>query len=194
MTDEDLPIAYVPNKSRNIDEEALRARIPGWGSDSAREDRPQVPRLTDPTPAPGAHWEFPSRQPGGEGRERSVEHAFLTPVFGTAQPLSGPAAILKRIAYSRYSEGRLAHWMLLILGDRVDVMNHRVRDALAGHPDRLIKETGIQAEAGNQPIRSRVSSSRADTSHMWMDPLLTNWPWLAAAATAWLVVRRLRRR
>ena len=44
--------------------------------------------------ASGVHGDFPERQPGGAGRERSIEHAFVTPVFGTVQPLHGlPGAI-----------------------------------------------------------------------------------------------------
>ena len=44
----------------------------------------------------------------------------MTPVFGTAQPLHGLSGAIRRLAYARFSEGRLAHWLLLVAGDRVD--------------------------------------------------------------------------
>ena len=62
----------------------LRARIPGWGADLDPADRPSVPRLKLDPAATGAHWHFPERQPEKWPRERSIEHEFLTPVFGTS--------------------------------------------------------------------------------------------------------------
>ena len=108
-----------------FDAEALRARIPGWGADSDPADRPSVPRERFDPAASGAHWDVPEPQPGGEGRERSVEHLRLTPVFGTAAPLHAVSGAIRRFAYDRFSEGRAAHWLLLIAGDRVESMGAR---------------------------------------------------------------------
>jgi hypothetical protein len=193
MTDH---IAYVADKPRDLPTaDELRARIPGWGSDLDLADRPSVPKLSrEAGAATGAHWEKPSQQPGGAGRERSIEHAHLTPVFGTAQPLRGLAGVVRRYAYRRYSEGRLAHWMLLVLGDRLDVATHRVTDALRGRPDDLIGETGIGAERGKHAIASRLGSTRPDTHHTWMDPFVANWPGLVVGAVLLVVVRRVLRR
>jgi hypothetical protein len=103
----------------------LRERIPGWGADLDPADRPSFPqeRLA---PETGAHWHFPERQPEMSPRERSIEHAGLTPVFGTAQPLHGLSGALRRHAYRRYSEGRAAHWLLLMAADRVEVAQSRL--------------------------------------------------------------------
>jgi hypothetical protein len=193
MTDH---IAYVADKPRDLPTaDELRARIPGWGSDLDLADRPSVPKLSrEAGGATGAHWEKPSQQPGGAGRERSIEHAHLTPVFGTAQPLRGLAGVVRRYAYRRYSEGRLAHWMLLVLGDRLDVATHRLTDALRGRPDDLIGETGIGAERGKHSITSRLGSTRPDTHHTWMDPFVANWPGLVVGGVLLVVVRRLLRR
>lgn len=110
----------------------LRARIPGWGADLDPAVRPSHPKLLPPDVTRyGAHWDLPERQPQHAPRERSVEHAHLTPAFGTAQPLAGPAGAVRRRAYERYSEARTAHWMLLVAADRVDVLQHRVA-ALTG--------------------------------------------------------------
>ncbi|RDH95853.1 hypothetical protein DEU32_111126 [Curtobacterium sp. AG1037] len=174
----------------------LRARIPGWGSDLDPADRPSVPKLSRAAgAASGAHWEVPEAQAGGSGRERSIEHAHVTPVFGTAQPLAGPAGVVKRYAYRRFSEGRLAHWMLLVVGDRIDVATHRVTDALRGRPDRLLHETGVRSERVTHPVRARLGSSRRDWRHQLLDPVVANWGWLAAiGGVVVVVVRRLRRR
>lgn len=186
---------YIADPPRGVPSaEELRARIPGWGSDLDLADRPSVPKLSrEVGAASGAHWVVPEQQPGGSGRERSVEHAHVTPVFGTAQPLRGLAGGVRRFAYDRYSEGRLAHWLVLVLGDRLDVASHRIGDALRGRPDRVIRETGVRAERGKHPVASRLHSTRRDKRHQLLDPLVANWGWLAALGAAVLLIRRLRR-
>lgn len=72
-----------------------------------------------------AHWKFPERQQPRGPREKSKEHKFLTPVFGIAQPLHGLSGAIRRYAYT-FSEGRTAQWLLLIAGDRVDVLASRI--------------------------------------------------------------------
>src|SRR4029450_9615665 len=67
----------------------LRARIPGWGADLNPTDRPSVPKERFDPSTTGAHWDFPERQPEKWPRERSIEHKFLTPVFGTSCPPQG---------------------------------------------------------------------------------------------------------
>ncbi|MBO9050045.1 hypothetical protein [Curtobacterium flaccumfaciens] len=186
---------YIADPPRRVpSSEELRARIPGWGSDLDPADRPSVPKLSrEAGAATGAHWDLPPQQPGAAGRERSIEHAHVTPVFGTAQPLRGVPGAVRRLAYARFSEGRLAHWMLLVVGDRLDVATHRVTDALRGRPDRVISETGVAAERGNHPVASRLGSSRSDWRHQVLDPVVANWGWLAALGAVVLVVRRVRR-
>jgi hypothetical protein len=193
MTD-DEPIAYVPDKPRDVPTpEELRARIPGWGADLDPADRPAVPRIRYDPEASGAHWRIPERQPGGDRRERSIEHAFLTPAFGTAQPLHGLSGIVRRSAY-RYSEGRAAHWLILMAGDRVDAAQARLSGLLTGRPDHLIEETGVQAERGRHTVTERLRSSRSDTHHTWIDPVLTMGPYVAIGLVALSVVRRVLRR
>ena len=141
------------------DSDDLRARIPGWGADLNKEDRPSVPKLK--LLDTGAHWDFPERQPEKWPRERSVEHRFLTPVFGTAQPPSGLSDVLRRFAY-RFSEGRAAHWMILLCADRVDAGEHHLRSLLTLRPDNPITETGIKTELHPQrrPIEDWPEASR----------------------------------
>src|SRR3954470_24180685 len=133
----------------------LRARIPGWGADLNPKDRPSVPRLQlDPTLS-GAHWDFPERQPEKWPRERSIEHKFLTPVFGTSCPPKGLSGAIRKYSYAKYSEGRAAHWLLLILADRVDAAGSTLRSFVSAHPDNPVTETGVLSEISHHGVSSR---------------------------------------
>ncbi|MDT5213142.1 MAG: hypothetical protein QOK18_1381 [Mycobacterium sp.] len=179
--------AYTPDHPPVPDSDGLRARIPGWGADLNKEDRPSVPKLK--FLETGAHWDFPERQPEKWPRERSVEHRFLTPVFGTAQPPSGLSGVMRRFAY-KFSEGRAAHWMILLYADRVGAGEHHLRSLLSLRPDNPITESGIKAEFTHKGIRSRLGRKRVDVKHMWMDPIIVAGPWILSI----YVMRRLLKR
>jgi hypothetical protein len=172
----------------------LRARIPGWGADLDPQVRPSVPSQRFDPSSTGAHWTFPDRQPEMTPRERSVEHEFLPPVFGTSAPLTGLSGIIRRHAYRRYSEGRSAHWLMLIAADRVDAVENHARSLLTRHPDNPITETGVLSEVRRHGISSRFGKHRADLHHTWMDPIIVGGPWVLAGGTVYLAARRLRRR
>lgn len=167
----------------------LRARIPGWGADLDPAVRPAVPQERYAPEETGAHWEFPERQPEHWPRERSIEHAFLTPVFGTSCPPKGLSGVVRRYAYARFSEGRAAHWLLLVAADRIDVAESRVTALLDGRPDRLVAETGVRAERTRHGLASR--RGRVDARHHLLDPLVVAAPWLVGGL---VVLRLLRRR
>jgi hypothetical protein len=89
----------------------------------------------DPKDRPGVPFYQPSdlaRRPPLDQQEQTVpvlvgvEVGRLTPVFGTASPPRGLSGLLRRAAY-RIPEHAPSHWMLLLLGDRVDVWEGRVR-------------------------------------------------------------------
>lgn len=168
----------------------LRARIPGWGADLDPADRPSYPKEVYSPGTTGAHWDFPERQLDDGSRERSIEHKFLTPVFGTAQPLSGLSGVIRRFAYARFSEGRAAHWLLLIAGDRVNVVEARVASLAALHPDEPISESGVLGEVRARPVASRIGRGRSDLKHQWIDPIMLVAPWVLGA---WAVVKIARR-
>lgn len=187
-TTEHIP-AYTADHPAVPDRDSLKARIPGWGEDLKKEDRPSVPKLQFLDT--GAWWDFPERQTEKRPRERSVEHRFLTPVFGTAQPLSGVSGVMRRFAY-KFSEGRALHWLTLLYADRVDAAEHHIRSMATLRPDNPITETGITAEWTNNGTKSRVGRRRVDTHHAWMDPLIVGGPWLVAVAVIIRLVRRRR--
>jgi hypothetical protein len=132
---------------------------------------------------------MPPDQPDPGGRERSVEHLRLTPVFGTAQPLKGPAGVIRRFAYATFSEGQTAHWLLLILGDRVDAVTSHVKSLATARPDDPITQSGISGERGRRPLASRFGRGRVDLAHSWLDPILVVGPWVLTAVVG---VRLLR--
>jgi len=190
-------MTYTPEKPplpRSVEE--LRSSIPGWGVDLDPKDRPSVPRERFAPEETGAHWEFPERQPEKWPRERSIEHKFLTPVFGTSTPLRGLSGAVRRFAY-KFSEAQAAHWLILLGADRLDALEHHVGSLLTAHPDNPITETGVRAEFTRGGLSSRLGKKRADVTHHAIDPIVVAGPWVAAIGGAVLgaraVVRGLRR-
>lgn len=179
--------ADKPTRPPSSDE--LRARIPGWGADLDPADRPAVPRERFDPDASGAHWDLPEQQPELVPRERSIEHARLTPVFGTTFPPRGMSGAMRRKAFT-YGEGRAAHWLILLAADRVDMVETGVRDLARGRAPALLP-TGLRSEFTHHGVASRTGTSRVDVHHQWMDPLVVAAPLALAAAAAVVVRRRL---
>ncbi len=172
----------------------LRARIPGWGVDLDPKDRPSVPRERFDPGLNGAHWDFPERQPEESPRERSIEHEFLTPVFGTSCPTRGLSGGMRKYAYARFSEGRAAHWLLLIAADRVDAVESHLGSLLTLHPDNPVTETGVLSELSRHGISSRFGKKRADLAHQPLDPIIVVAPWVVAGGLVFAGIRALARR
>jgi len=186
-------MVYTPEKPRRAESsEALRARIPGWGADLDRADRPAFPReRLDP----GLRGdELPEQQPELWPRERSVEHARLTPVFGTSCPPHGVSGVLRKYAYRRFSEGRAAHWLILLGADRVDALESALASFGTLHPDNPVTETGVLSERRRHGYSSRVGRRRADVRHLPLDPVIVLAPWVVAGGLGYRVVRSVRRR
>jgi hypothetical protein len=99
--------------------------IPGAGIDADFSQRPGVPMEKDPPePVGGAHWGEPIRQPDPGYILKRSDLARLTPVFGTSIPPRGISGLVRRMAYA-VPEHRAMHWMMLLLADRIDVLEHR---------------------------------------------------------------------
>ena len=85
--------------------------------------RPGVPHELDP-PAPlaDAHWLVPDQQVSdakplvGHGRP-------LTPIYSVANAPRGVSGLVRRLAY-RIPDYRPRRWALLILADKIDVIEH----------------------------------------------------------------------
>jgi len=57
----------------------------------------------------------------------SVDVGGLTPVFSTAVPPRGLSGVMRRRAYD-IPEHQARRWLMLLLADRVDVWENRVRE------------------------------------------------------------------
>ena len=178
--------ADIPHTAPSPEE--LRARIPGWGVDLDPADRPAVPR--ERREATGAHWDVPDQQPQLRPRERSLEHAQLTAVFGTAAPPRLLSGKLRRHAYRRFSEARAAHWLILLAADRVDAVESHLQSFVTTRPDNPLTQTGVLSELSRGGLSSRTGPRRADTHHQWLDPVIVVGPWALAGAAGYAVVRR----
>ena len=181
-------IPYIRGVRPNIPTpQELRSRIPGWGVDLDPADRPAVPReLVDGVPD-GILWDYPEEQPETYPRERSIEHAQLTPVFGTVAPLEGVPGAIRRFAYARFSEARAAHWLLLLAADRVESKQHLWRSLGSDRPDSFLQETGVTVERKVASIRPRLGG-RVDKHHV-VDPVVIALPAIAGGWVAWRALR-----
>ena len=122
----------------------------GRGSDKNPWQRPGVPQEQPPQPLASAHWLEPERQMA-ETTPLVGRGLKLTPVFSTAIPPRGVSGAMRRVAY-RLPDYKARRWLLLMLADRVDVLEHR--------PSALLKLTagvalfGLVAVVGKRWLRA----------------------------------------
>jgi hypothetical protein len=185
---------YTSEKpSIGVSTQELRTRIPGWGADLDPKDRPSVPKERYDPSMTGAHWDFPERQRETRPRERSIEHKFLTPVFGTSTPPRLLSGAMRKYAYKRFSEARAAHWLILLGADRVDAIEHHLQSLLTRSPDNPVTETGVLSEYSRHGLSSRLGQKRADLKHQPLDPIIVAGPWVAAGAATFFTAKALKR-
>lgn len=97
--------------------------IKGWGADVALVDRPGVPQETHPpTPVGNGTLGIPAAQSVGTPSAAGPLRA-ITPVYGTAQPPRGLSGVIRKAAY-RMPDYKPRRWMMLMLADRIDVIEH----------------------------------------------------------------------
>ena len=104
--------------------ETNRHGVPGAAIDATRDRRPGVPMENlPPRPAGAAHWREPERQPDPGWVLKRKGLPELTPVFGTSVPPRGLSGAMRRAAY-RIADHKTSHWLVLLLADRVDALEH----------------------------------------------------------------------
>lgn len=116
-----------PNVPESVQAPLASARPPPVDQDLSR--RPGVPRERPPEPWPNAR-PIPERmtaKPSVPTHGRPGKQ--LPPVYSTAVPLHGASGLVKRLAY-RLPDHATGHWMLLLLGDRVESWSRRARKLL----------------------------------------------------------------
>lgn len=99
--------------------------IVGWGVDLRPEDRPGVPQELPPRPIGNAPLERTLEQQH-TGRPASFDaRRPLTPVYGTTVRERGLSGAIRHAAY-RVPPYLPRRWALLLLADRIDVIEHNV--------------------------------------------------------------------
>jgi hypothetical protein len=106
-------------------------RRPAWADvdlDLAR--RPGVPHeAREPKPFPNTIFP-PERQPGEPAAPmHGRPNKRMPPVFGTSTPLRGLSGVVRRMAYT-LPDHYPSHWLLKMLGDRVELWETRARRML----------------------------------------------------------------
>jgi hypothetical protein len=129
---------------------ASHPEVQGWGADLDRKNRPAYPMERTPPRFDGEQWEPPEQQAAQVAVFHSSERPGLTPVFGTSTPPRGLSGRLREAAY-QLAENDIRHWLLLLLADRVDVVEGIGDDLARGHLPHIFGEMGIRAELRYNP-------------------------------------------
>jgi hypothetical protein len=126
------------------------AHIEGWGADLDRKDRPAVPMERMPA-------RFINPQPGQPVQQEetveilvSPERPGITPLFSTKQPPSGLSGMIRRLAF-KTTENDIRHWLLLLVADRVNMVEGIAQDLAGGKVPNVLGEMGIKAELKHNP-------------------------------------------
>ena len=120
--------------------------IPGWGMDADPENDPTYP-MKHGNGADHQRLEYDKapQQPVDMEIFHSIERPNVTRVFGTSTPPTGLSGAIRRYAY-KYSEATSAHWMTLMLADRVNVFEGILDDLRHGIVPNLWVERCWRAE------------------------------------------------
>jgi hypothetical protein len=120
--------------------------IPGWNVDADPKNDPVYPmRDRSHEDGPGMVWDRPPLQEDSVEVLQSIEHLRRPAVFGTPNPPSGLSGEIRRAAF-HYSESQWAHWLLLMLADRINTVEGLVEDFSRGRIPNLWAELGLPAE------------------------------------------------
>lgn len=120
--------------------------VKGWGIDRDKKNDPTYPlkKRTDEE-IRGYSWKRPPQQPINMEVLQTIERPNVTAVFGTSAPPKGLSGAIRRFAF-KYGEGSYAHWVPLILADRVNEVEGLVEDFKRGHIPNIFAEKGYKAQ------------------------------------------------
>ena len=130
------------------------ASIPGWGADLDPANRPAVPMERHPPRLPGLHWDLPAEQLSDVEVLHSIERPSITPVYGTSCPPSGLSGWIRRRAF-RHSENNVRHWMMLLMADRVNVVEGLLHDTRTSRRAHAFAIVGVGLLLGAWLLRRR---------------------------------------
>lgn len=122
------------------------SEVKGWGIDADPENDPVYPMKTrNNGEHAGYTWERPVQQAETVEVLHSNERPNLTAVVGTSTPPAGLSGMIRRRAFD-YSENSYAHWLPLMLADRIGMIEGVVGDLVGGRVPNIIEELGLKAE------------------------------------------------
>jgi hypothetical protein len=122
------------------------SQIKGWGVDADPKNDPTYPmKNRNNGEHAGYTWERPSQQETDVEVLHSNERPNVTAAYGTSTPPAALSGTLRRFAF-KYSESSYAHWLPLMLADRVGVVEGIVGDLAHGHVPNIPGELGWKAE------------------------------------------------
>ncbi len=136
----------MENLQQNDDLANQFSHIKGWGVDADPENDP-----TYPMKRYNGRDHLRSNYPKPEQQEETVEilktvgRKDLSSVFGTSVPPRGLSGMIRRWAF-KYNEDSYAHWLPLIIADRVDAIEGMIDDVKQGHVCNYFAERGYGAE------------------------------------------------
>jgi hypothetical protein len=123
--------------------------IQGWGADLELKNRPAVPMERTPP-----RLEHPPARIEQQQTDIPVfvspERPSITPLFGTSVPPSGLSGMIRAAAF-KTSENDIRHWILLLVADRVNVVEGIVDDLSQGRVPNVLGEMGVRAEWQHNP-------------------------------------------
>lgn len=122
------------------------SHIKGWGIDADPKNDPTYPiKKRTNEEHEGYSWDRPKQQPIDIEVLHSNERPNVTAVFGTSLPPRGLSGMIRRNAF-KYGEGHFAHWIYLIVADRINVVEGILDDLKSGIIPNIFKEQGMNAE------------------------------------------------
>lgn len=136
----DLEVRKIENKP------IVASQVKGWGVDADPENDPTYPMKTrNNGEHAGYSWERPPQQPIDVEVLHSNERPNVSATFGTSTPPAGLSGMIRRRAFD-YSENSYAHWVPLMLADRIGMVEGVVSDLAHGHVPNIFGEMGLKAE------------------------------------------------
>lgn len=122
------------------------SEVKGWGIDADPENDPVYPMKTrNNGEHAGYTWERPVQQTETVEVLHSNERPNLSAVVGTSVPPAGLSGMIRRRAFD-YSENSYAHWLPLMLADRIGMIEGVVSDLATGRVPNIFEEMGLKAE------------------------------------------------
>jgi hypothetical protein len=118
----------------------------GWNIDADPENEPTYPmkKYTGDDHL-RSNYQRPIQQEITAEEYHSNERPSMSAVFGTSMPPSGLSGAMRKYAF-KYSENHYAHWLTLMMADRVNVIEGVLSDLMHLRLPNIFAEKGMKAQ------------------------------------------------